>query len=637
MKQFLLSVLSLFAVTGLQAADLHEYLSQDFTKSQGDWTVDNRTMPDALTYIWNRSNNYGMVASAYANSQCYASEAWLYSPEVDLSKLTNLKVAISHAVNKVGTGYTVTQHCQAYVIVGDEATALTFNNLPAGTSWTFYNDTLDLSSYCGKSKVKFGFRYTSTESSAPSWEIKTLSLLTTDDVEGSGDDDDVVKANSIHAMKSIDASESPEVVFAFQNLLVTFVNGKSLFLQENLNDEINGLLCYLGSNETVLKAGDVISGEVTGQLKLYNETALEFTPATFPATVVSSGNAVEAQTVTIADITNNYTDYEAELVTIKNVQFENAAWESRNNTIVDDSDNSVVLRDNFNTSASKTFDTEKSYNVTAFVSSYKGTVQIYPRTAEDIELITSLQAPKLSFDADEVPVTGTSATVQNALTNESDGAMTWKSSNEAVATVDAKGNVTILRLGNTVISVETAETATMQAAQASYTLYVLSGGDGTKERPFLPTDLAYENGKVSGEQYVEGYIVGYWNNNTAQFGAEGALPSNISVANTADETIGAFTAPVQLTSGTDLRAQLNLVDNPGNIGLKVVLAGTVATYFNVAGVKNLTSNSLNGVRIDNSLDLKNAEIFNILGQKVPYTGLKRPGVYLVNGKKVFLK
>lgn len=636
MKKFLLLILSVLSVGALQAADLHEIDKQDFTKGQGDWTIDNVLLPDALTYIWTQTNDYGMKATAYlsASKKNYASEAWLISPELDLSKMTNLKVAIDQAANFLGT--TFDDNCQAYVIDGNTKNKVTFTNTPTTTTkWTFVKDTIDLTSYCGKGSIKLAFKYVSTETVAPTWEIKTVSLLSTDDVQPAEDDTEHVV--SIHAMKNIDASKSPDVTFEFKNLLVTYVNGRNVFLQENENGEINGLLCYLDQPETVLKAGDVISGEVTGTLKLYNESVLEFVSASFPATVVSSGNEVTAQTVSIADITNSYKDYEAELVTIKDVQFTAAAWESRNNTITDDSDNTVTVRDNFNAATSLTFDTKKTYNVTALVSSYKDAVQIYPRSAEDIELITSLKKPALSFANEEVVFKGIPTAVTNALSNESDGALTWKSSDEDVASVDASGNVSVKRLGNTVITVSSAETSTWQSAQASYTLYVLSEGDGSKENPFVPTDLAYYNGKVSGEQYIEGYIVGYWNNNAAVFGAENALASNISIANTADETNGKFTAPVQLKSGSDLRAQLNLLDNPSNIGMKVVLAGEVETYFTVAGVKNLTANSIRGVRVDDSLNLKNATIYNILGQKVPYNGLKRPGVYLVNGKKVYLK
>ena len=636
MKKFLLLILSVLSVGALQAADLHEIDKQDFTKSQGDWTIDNVLLPDALTYIWSQDNTYGMKATAYlsATKTNYASESWLISPELDLSKLTNLKVAIDQAANFLST--TFDDNCQAYIIDGQTQTKIAFTNTPTlTTKWTFVKDTVDLTAYCGKSSIKLAFKYVSTDKVAPTWEIKTLSLLSTDEV-GPGEDD-TQHAVSIHAMKTFDASSAPDVTFEFQNLLVTYVNGRNVFLQENQNGEINGLLCYLDQAETVLKAGDVISGEVTGTLKLYNQSVLEYALASLPATVVSSGNEVTPQTVTIADITNSYKDYEAELVTIRNVQFSEAAWNSRNNTVTDDSDNSVTVRDNFNVATSVTFDTEKSYNVTALVSSYKGVVQIYPRSAEDIELITSLKKPAITFANEELVFKGIPAAVTNAFRTESDGTLTWQSSNEEVATVDASGNVTVKRLGNTVITVSSAETSTWQAAQASYTLYVLSEGDGSKEKPFVPTDLAYYNGKVSGEQYIEGYIVGYWYNNAAVFGTDNALASNISIANTADETNGKFTAPVQLKSGSDLRAQLNLKDNPSNLGMKVVLAGEVDTYFTVAGVKNLTANSISGVRMDETLNLKDATIYNILGQKVNYSGLKRPGVYLVNGKKVYLK
>ena len=112
MKKFLLLILSVLSVGALQAADLHEIDKQDFTKGQGDWTIDNVLLPDALTYIWTQNNDYGMKATAYlsASKTNYASEAWLISPELDLSKMTNLKVAIDQAANYPQRSTTTVRH-----------------------------------------------------------------------------------------------------------------------------------------------------------------------------------------------------------------------------------------------------------------------------------------------------------------------------------------------------------------------------------------------------------------------------------------------------------------------------------------------------------------------------------------------
>ena len=92
--------------------------------------------------------------------------------------------------------------------------------------------------------------------------------------------------------------------------------------------------------------------------------------------------------MTIADVNNNPKDYENELVQIEGLYAQAEALASRNITFMDDSDNEVVVRDNWNVLTSVAFNTESEYTVTGFVAIFakdgSTTTQIYPRTAEDV-------------------------------------------------------------------------------------------------------------------------------------------------------------------------------------------------------------------------------------------------------------
>ena len=104
--------------------------------------------------------------------------------------------------------------------------------------------------------------------------------------------------------------------------------------------------------------------------------------------------------------------------------------------------------------------------------------------------------------------------------------------------------------------------------------------------------LAYE-GIKDGERFgqgVAGYIVGSCTGtslSTALFGAEGAGQSNILIADTPTETDAHRCMPVELKSGTEERAALNLSDHPENIGQRVYLFGLVTKYFGVTGLKDV--------------------------------------------------
>jgi hypothetical protein len=112
---------------------------------------------------------------------------------------------------------------------------------------------------------------------------------------------------------------------------------------------------------------------------------------------------------------------------------------------------------------------------------------------------------------------------------------------------------------------------------------------GTKDQPYT-VDEANAIGATGAQAWVEGYIVGFSTNGafSAKFTSEGAVAANILLATNADETDPAKVLPVQLTSGTDIRAALNLAENPANLGKKVKILGKLESYFTRTGLKSTT-------------------------------------------------
>ncbi len=109
--------------------------------------------------------------------------------------------------------------------------------------------------------------------------------------------------------------------------------------------------------------------------------------------------------------------------------------------------------------------------------------------------------------------------------------------------------------------------------------------DGSKDRPFT-IEEAIDNQGLSGSHWVTGYIVG------APVSGSTLGTSNTAIA-ISDSPVATFSTlaggwiPVALPSGA-VRSGLNLVDNPGNLGKKVKLYGTLETYFTVPGVKTVS-------------------------------------------------
>ena len=60
---------------------------------------------------------------------------------------------------------------------GDEWVSFEIPNYMTGQDWDFVNSgEINLSSYVGK-KIQFGFKYTSTTTDAPTWEVKNIMIL----------------------------------------------------------------------------------------------------------------------------------------------------------------------------------------------------------------------------------------------------------------------------------------------------------------------------------------------------------------------------------------------------------------------------------------------------------------------------
>lgn len=174
------------------------------------------------------------------------------------------------------------------------------------------------------------------------------------------------------------------VIFNAQEVLVTYINSNNVYVY----DGTDGLMLY-GKNSG-FKAGDKISAKVAGELYLYNGLT-EISNCTFTdLSVISSDNEVTPQKATIADVTNNYAQYESELVTIEGLTTDAIGWdENRVIPFIDDIDNEIMVRDNFKVATNLVFDPQKTYTITGFVAAYtaegKTSYRIYPRSAADID------------------------------------------------------------------------------------------------------------------------------------------------------------------------------------------------------------------------------------------------------------
>ena len=156
-----------------QAVDVTIY-SVDFTKAAEakTWTIDDKEKA-SLDYVWQQTTSYGMKASAYVSGKNNATESWLISPAIDFSRAESATMTFNHA-RKFGSNDHLS--VKATTDGGSTWDDLTVSEWPDGKSWDFIEATADLSKLLGSAKAQIAFVYTSTSSSAATWEIKNLTI-----------------------------------------------------------------------------------------------------------------------------------------------------------------------------------------------------------------------------------------------------------------------------------------------------------------------------------------------------------------------------------------------------------------------------------------------------------------------------
>lgn len=160
-------------------------LDEPFADGQGDFTIEDKTKPEELSYVWNFSSGtsssgdyHYMKASAYVNKTNYAAESWLVSPEIDLTSATTATLSFEHAINFNNQGAMSDNHIVAVSTDnGSNWTPLSDVTYPEDNSWTFIpSGNIDLSTYAGQ-KIKIAFQYKSSSASASTWEVKNVKVV----------------------------------------------------------------------------------------------------------------------------------------------------------------------------------------------------------------------------------------------------------------------------------------------------------------------------------------------------------------------------------------------------------------------------------------------------------------------------
>lgn len=158
-----------------------EILNETFATGVGSFSIKDVNLSDGLTFVWKHDASYKyMKASAYVSGANKASESWLVSGKLDMSKVSDATLTFDQALN-----FLKGQSRADYVKVlastdysGDVSkatwTELTVEGWPTTDGWTIVSSKASMKSFAGKSNVYIAFKYTSNTSYAPTWEVKNV-------------------------------------------------------------------------------------------------------------------------------------------------------------------------------------------------------------------------------------------------------------------------------------------------------------------------------------------------------------------------------------------------------------------------------------------------------------------------------
>ncbi len=152
------------------------------------------------------------------------------------------------------------------------------------------------------------------------------------------------------------------------------------------------------------------------------------------------------------------------------------------------------------------------------------------------------------------------------------------------------------------------------------------------------------NGEGSANTTVRGYVVGWaanWSSRNIYFTADNCnMVSNIVLADNLDERNIDNLIPVQLPAKSTVRSEVNLVDNPENLGRYIEITGKATNYFNTTGLKECTTYRFLPAPTQQSGDIQEISgqpasaddpIYDLQGRRVANT---IPGhLYIQSGRK----
>ena len=237
-----------------------------------------------------------------------------------------------------------------------------------------------------------------------------------------------------------------------------------------MQDATTGVLLYNSS----FVAGKLYNGifSVTYVLFQGNPEITAIEAVEGEGTITDASSEVEPALVTLQELVENFSTYLHKKIIIVGATV-TTALENKDASIKQNGVE-MALRENNSTSVINKLTKDAEVNVVGYPAIYSSKQQIYIYSDDDISAIVDQRADsKLALGALNSTTLNVGDKIQLNYTSDSNGDITWSTSNDNVLTVDQQGNLEAVAVGEATITLTQSETDTYKAGKATIKLTVV--------------------------------------------------------------------------------------------------------------------------------------------------------------------
>lgn len=265
-------------------------------------------------------------------------------------------------------------------------------------------------------------------------------------------------------LAALKAAERGTYILTLTNAVVSYVNGKNVFIEEGTT----GALIFLNTHS--YEAGNCLNGDYQVTTEDY-QGKFEITAIEPQAGAATTTAAIPLTTLTIAQLNAGFASYESRRIKIEGVNVTDALTTSDRNGVISDGVNTVALY----AGVASTIAVELNANIDiiGYPGFHNTDEQLTVWANEDIT-VNVKEDPELAYDpVSETIEQGASWSAPTLTNPHSLTISSYASDNESVATVTDAGVIALAGgLGTAVITAHFNGDATYNAGNATYTITV---------------------------------------------------------------------------------------------------------------------------------------------------------------------